>query len=170
MSRKKLILIVAGVAAGLVLLAALFIGAIAGFVFYTIGSSEAAETAREFLRTSERLRQETGEVRDFGSIVTGTIREHEAGGSATLNFKVVGALRTINASVNLIYKEAYGWRVVGGSYRNDAGRTIELLDSYGTAPEEVEVEEGIAGEGEGVVEPAAGEGAAEGAPAGEGKR
>lgn len=132
MSTKKLLIIIGGLVAGLMLMVVLVVGLVAGVIFYSIGSSEAARAGREFLRSNERLKRETGEVRDFGSVVTGSIKANEAGGGAALNFKVIGVRRTLNASVTLIYKTGYGWRAVGGSYKDDAGRTIELLKSYGT--------------------------------------
>ena len=57
MSTKKIILIIAGVFAVLALIVALFVGGIVWFVFHTIGNSEAAETARTFLRNNEILKQ-----------------------------------------------------------------------------------------------------------------
>ena len=133
MSKKKLLIILAVAVTVLALLGVVFVGAIAGVVFHSISSSEAADAGRAFLKSNERLRQQTGEVRDFGWLVTGSIKTQEAGGAATLNFKVIGERRTLDTSVNLIYKEGYGWRAGGASYRDDAGKTVELLDSYGTA-------------------------------------
>src|SRR5688572_31779532 len=40
------------------LLAALFVGGIVGFALYTVGNSEAAVRAKEFLRSNERLKAE----------------------------------------------------------------------------------------------------------------
>src|SRR5712691_2127765 len=71
MSTKKLILIIAGSLAVLGLIVALFVGGIVWFAFHTIAKSEAAETARTFLRNNEILKQDIGEVKDFGSFVTG---------------------------------------------------------------------------------------------------
>ncbi len=132
MSTKKLLIIIGSIAAVLLLVVLLFVGGITGFVFYTISNSEAAQTARNFLKNNERFKQETGDVRDFGSLVTGSVESNDAGGAATINLKAIGEKRTVNASVNLIYKVGYNWRVVSASYKNDAGKTIELLDSYGT--------------------------------------
>ncbi len=130
MTIKKIVMIVAGVVAVLALVVALFAGAIAGIVFYTLGNSEAAETARQFLRNNEKLARDIGKVEDFGSIVTGNVDVANSDGQATLNLKVIGARRTTDVSVNLIYKNRYKWRVTGATYKNEAGRTVELLDKY----------------------------------------
>ncbi|HEV2707092.1 MAG TPA: hypothetical protein VGV59_14300 [Pyrinomonadaceae bacterium] len=137
---KRVLVIVGACVAALVLLLALFVGAIVWFASGTLANSEAAEAARVFLKNNERLKQETGEVREFGSQVMGSITSDAGVSAATLNFDVVGARRTVKASVNLIYKEGFGWRAIGASYKNDAGRTVELLDSYGAADEADEVE------------------------------
>lgn len=136
MTTKKILLIVGGTLAALTLLAALLVGAIAGAVFYTLGKSEAAETARVFLRRSERLQRDIGEVRDFGYIITGSINTAGADGTATLNLKVEGARRSANASVDLMYHQGREWRVTGGTYKDESGKTVELLDKYG--PDETE--------------------------------
>ncbi|HVF51500.1 MAG TPA: cytochrome c oxidase assembly factor Coa1 family protein [Pyrinomonadaceae bacterium] len=136
MRTKKILLIVVGTLAALTLLVALLVGAIAGAIFYTLGKSEAAETARVFLRRSERLQRDIGEVRDFGYIITGSVNTSGADGTATLNLKVVGARRSANASVDLMYHQGREWRVTGASYRNESGQTVELLDKYG--PDETE--------------------------------
>ena len=53
-------------------------------------NSEAAETARTYLRTNEELKRDIGEVNDFGWFVTGNINTQNADGEATLNLKVIG--------------------------------------------------------------------------------
>ena len=73
MSTKKIVLIIAGIVAVLALIVVLFVGGIAWFAFHTIANSEAAETARTFLRSNEILKQDIGEVKDFGWFVTGNI-------------------------------------------------------------------------------------------------
>jgi hypothetical protein len=142
---KRLLVIVGACVGALVLLLVVFVGAIVWFASETIANSEAAETARIFLKNNERLRQETGEVREFGSRVTGSIGSETGVGVATLNFEVKGARREVHASVDLIYKEGFGWRAVGASYQNEAGRTVELLDSYGEADAADKVD-GVEGE------------------------
>ena len=62
MSTKKIVLIIAGIVAVLALIVALFVGGIAFFVFRTIGNSDAANTARTYLRNNETLKQDIGEV------------------------------------------------------------------------------------------------------------
>ena len=99
MSTKKIVLIILGIVAVLCLIVALFVGGIAFFVFHTIGSSEAANTARAYLRNNETLKQDTGEVKDFGSFVTGNINVSNGDGTATLYLKVIGEKRNVNARV-----------------------------------------------------------------------
>jgi len=130
MSTKKILLIIAGVFGVLVLLVALFVVAIGWFVFRTIGNSEAAETARTYLRSNEILKQDIGEVKDFGSFVTGKINVENGDGEATLYLKVIGEKRTVNARVDLSYRSSRNWRVTGASYDRD-GKTIDLMQSYG---------------------------------------
>ena len=133
MSTKKIVLIVVGIFAVLALIAALFVGGISLFVFQTIGNSDAAETARTFLRTNETLKQDIGEVKDFGWFVTGQINVQNADGEATLNLKVIGERKIVHATVNLSYRSNRNWRVTGASYERD-GQTINLLEPYETPP------------------------------------
>ncbi len=129
MSTKKIILLIAGIVAVLVLIVAVFVGGIVWFVFHTIGSSEAAETARTYLRNNEKLKQDIGEVKDFGSIVTGQINRQSSSGEASLNFKVYAERETVNATVSLSYRSNRGWRVTDASYVRN-GQTIELMQPY----------------------------------------
>lgn len=130
MSTKKILLIVGGIVVVLGLLVALFVGSIVWVAFSTIGKSEAAQTAKTFLQQNEKLKSDIGEVREFGFWVTGNINTSNTNGEATLNLKVVGANKTVPASVNLTYRNGREWRVVEASYRNDAGQIVMLVDNY----------------------------------------
>src|SRR5215211_7137926 len=130
MSTKKIVLIVGAVVFVLGLITALFVGGIAGFAFYQIGNSQAAAKARDFLRNNEKLKTDIGEVKDFGSIVSGNVRVVDNSGEATVNLKVIGERQTVDASVNLIYTNGSAWRVGGASYVNSSGQTIDLLNPY----------------------------------------
>jgi hypothetical protein len=129
---KKNIVIILSILGVLALLVVLFVGAILGIVFYSISQSEAARTAKSFLQSNERLKQDIGEVKEFGSIITGSVKSHSDSGDATLYIKVIGERRTVNATVVLIYRSGRNWRVTEANYRNEAGQTVELLDKYGT--------------------------------------
>jgi flagellar basal body-associated protein FliL len=133
MSTKKIIAIILGIVAVLGLIVALFVGAVFWFVFHTIGSSEAADTARTYLRTNEKLKQDVGEVKDFGSFITGNINSSNGDGVATLYLKVIGEKRTVNARVDLSYRSNRNWRVTEASYDRD-GQTIELMKPYESGP------------------------------------
>jgi hypothetical protein len=133
MSTKKIILIIVGIVAALALIVALFVGAIAWFTFHTIANSEAAEASRTFLRNNETLKQDIGEVKDFGSFITGNINTQNSDGEATLYLKVLGEKRTVNARVDLSYRNNRSWRVTGASYDRD-GQTIDLVQGYGPSP------------------------------------
>ena len=133
MSTKKIIAIILGIVAVLGLIVALFVGAIFWFVFHTIGSSEAADTARTYLRSHEKLKQDVGEVKDFGSFITGNINSSNGDGVATLYLKVIGEKRTVNARVDLSYRSNRNWRVTEASYDRD-GQTIELMKPYESGP------------------------------------
>jgi hypothetical protein len=130
MTTKKIVLIVATVVVVLGLLAAIFIGGIVGLALYTVGNSEAAARAKDFLRDSEKLKADIGEVKDFGSIVTGSINVDNNNGRATLNLKVIGERKTVNASVDLVYTNSSAWRVSAASYVNSSGQSIDLLNPY----------------------------------------
>jgi hypothetical protein len=132
MTTKKIVLMVGGVVVVLALLVLCFAGGIAGFALYQIGNSEAAARAKDFLRSSEKLKAETGPVKDFGSIVTGSVNLHNGNGDATLHLKVMGDRKTVNATVDLILARGGTWRVSSASYVNAAGQTIDLLDPYDT--------------------------------------
>jgi glutamate/tyrosine decarboxylase-like PLP-dependent enzyme len=133
MSTKKIVLIIVGIMAVLGLIVALFVGGISFFVFRTIGHSEAADTARAYLRNNEKLKQDIGEVNDFGSIVSGNINVRNGDGVASLYLKVYGANKTVNARVDLQYRNNRNWRVTDASYESD-GKTIELMQPYEPAP------------------------------------
>jgi hypothetical protein len=132
MTTKKIVLIVATVVVALALLAAVFVAGIIGFTLYSVGNSEAAAKAKDFLRTSAKLKNEIGEVKDFGSIITGSAQVINNSGEATLHLKVVGERKTVNASVDLVYTNGSAWRVSAASYVNSQGQTIDLLDPYDT--------------------------------------
>ena len=131
MNTKKIILIIAAILGVLLLIVALFVGGITWFVFHTLSSSDAAETARTYLRNNEQLKQDIGEVKEFGWFVTGQINVQNANGEASLNLKVVGEKKTVNATVDLSYRSNRNWRVTGASYVSD-GRTIDLMKPYDT--------------------------------------
>jgi hypothetical protein len=130
MSTKKIVIIVISIVLAVGLVVGIFVGAIVGITLYSIGRSEAAETAKTYLRTNEVLKQDVGEIKDFGSFVTGNISVNNNDGNATINIKVIGERKTVNASVDLIYRSGRPWRVVAASYRNDEGKTIDLLNPY----------------------------------------
>jgi hypothetical protein len=137
MTTKKVIFIVVGVILALVLLVVVFVGAIVGFAFYSVGHNEAAETAKDFLRKNEKLRKEIGEIKDFGTFVTGSVNVNNADGEAALNLKVIGEKKTLNSvTVELMYKSGRSWHVTGASYVDEAGRTVNLLDPFGNPAEE----------------------------------
>jgi hypothetical protein len=130
MTTKKIILVVVSTVIVLGLIVALFVVGIVGFAFYQISNGEAGTTAKAFLKNNERLRQEIGDVRDFGTFVTGNINVNNGDGTASLNLKVIGERKTVDASVELIYRNGRQWRVTSASYKNDAGETVDLLNPY----------------------------------------
>ncbi len=134
-SNKKLFIGIIGLVVGLCLLVALFVGGLIGFVFYTIGHSQAAETAKIYLRRNERLQQDIGEVRDFGAFVLGNINAQNGDGEASLNIKVIGARKTVHATVQLAYRNGRQWIVTGAHYDDGAGRTVMLLNPYDSEPD-----------------------------------
>jgi hypothetical protein len=130
MTNRKIVLIIIGVLAAITLVTLLFVGVIVGFALYSIGNSEAADTARNFLRNNEKLKADIGEVKEFGSVVTGSVNINNDNGQATINLKVVGARETVNASVNLLFIHRQAWRVGSASYLNRSGQTVSLQDPY----------------------------------------
>lgn len=130
MSTKKIIVMVAAIVIMLGLLVLIFVGGIVGLALYSVGNSEAAVAAKDFLQKNEQLKQEIGEIKDFGKIVTGSVNVHNRDGEATMNLKVIGERRTVNASVELAYSNGRNWRVTAASYTNEAGETVDLLRAY----------------------------------------
>ncbi len=126
MSGKKIAIIVASILIVLAFLGALFVGGIVAVVFYSLGNSDAATTAKDFLRDNNRLERDIGDVRDFGWIVTGNVRTNDGVGQANLNLKAIGERRSVNTSVVLSSQSGSAWRIVRASYVNEAGQTIEL--------------------------------------------
>ncbi|MCA1629742.1 MAG: hypothetical protein LC785_14190 [Acidobacteria bacterium] len=129
MSTKKAVLVAAGILSAVALLVALFAGAIVGFVFYTIGNSAAAQTARTFLRQNDKLRGEIGEVRDFGYFTTGDIKTQGSMGTAELRMKVIGAKKIANTTVNLAQGRGE-WRVVDAFYDDASGQRVFLTKAF----------------------------------------
>lgn len=132
MTTKKILLIVGGVVLVLGFLVVCFVGAIVGFALYSVGNSEAAVRAKDFLRNNEKLKTETGAVKDFGKLVTGSINLAGNEGQATLHLKVIGERETVNATVEMVLVSGGDWRVSSASYVNASGKTIDLLDPYDT--------------------------------------
>lgn len=130
MTTRKIVIIIVSVVVVLVLLVVLVIGGIVGTVFYSINNSEAAVTAKDFLRNNEKLKQDIGDVKDFGKFVTGNINTTNGDGTAQLNLKVIGERKEVNATVELVFRNGHPWRVTAASYRNQAGETIDLLNPY----------------------------------------
>jgi hypothetical protein len=130
MTTKKIVAIVASVIIVLGLIVAVFVGGIVGFVFYSIGNSDAANVSKEFLRKNERLKQDIGEVKDFGKFITGNVNINNGDGTAELNIKVIGERKEVNAAVELVFRSGHQWRVTAASYRNEAGETVDLLNPY----------------------------------------
>ena len=133
MTTKKIVTIVVLVLVVIGLVVVIFTGGIVGFAFYSIGKSEAASTAKSYLRSNEKLKQDIGEVKDFGAFVTGSIDVQNSDGDATLKLKVIGARKTVNATVDLTYRLGRSWHVVNASYVNEQGQLIELLNPYASA-------------------------------------
>ena len=129
MTTRKILLVFIGVVVTVGFLVVVFVGAIVGFAIYQVGNSEAAAEGRQFLRGSDKLKQDIGEVKDFGSFVTGSINVQNDSGTARLHFKVIGDQKTVNASVDLTYTQGR-WQVISAAYTNDRDQTINLLDPY----------------------------------------
>jgi thiol-disulfide isomerase/thioredoxin len=129
MSTKKAVLVAVGILSAVALVVALFAGAIVGFVFYTIGNSGAAQTAKTFLRQNDKLRREIGEVRDFGYFTTGDIKTQGSMGTAELRMKVIGATKNVNTTVDLSLGRGE-WRVVDAFYDDESGQRIFLTKAF----------------------------------------
>ncbi len=130
MTTKKILIIVFSIIFVLALVVVIVAAGIVGVVFYSINNSDAAKVSKEFLRSNDKLKQEIGEVKDFGTFVTGNINTANGEGAAQLHFKVIGERKEVNATVELIYRTGRPWRVTAASYQNDAGEKVELLDPY----------------------------------------
>ena len=128
MTTKKIVLLVATVVVVLALVVAAFVGAIVGFGLYQVESSEATAKAEDFLRHSEKLKDDIGDVKDFGSIVKANVRNNT--GETTLKLTVIGERQTVRASVDLIYTKARTWNVTAASYINSSNQIIDLLNPY----------------------------------------
>src|SRR5437868_14894836 len=113
MTAKKIVLIIGGVVVALGFVVVLFVAGIAGLALYSVGNSEAALQAEDFLRSSEKLKADIGEVKDFGSIVTGSFSVRNGNGEATLNLKIIGQ-KSVNATVHLVMAHGGAWRVSSG--------------------------------------------------------
>ena len=133
MSTGKIVAIVLGIIAVLGLIVALFVGGILWTAFRTIGNSQAADAARTYLRNNQKLKSDIGEVKEFGSIVTGNINVRNQDGDATLSLKVYGERKTVNATIDLMYRNNRDWRVIGAQYVSD-GRTVDLMSAYDSPP------------------------------------
>lgn len=134
MTTKKLIIIIGSIMVAACLLIAIFVVGIVGLAFYSIGKSQAATTAKTFLKNNEKLKQDIGNVNDFGTFITGSVSSKNEDGDATLSIKVIGEKQTIHATVALMYRNNRAWRVTDASYVNASGQTVKLLDAYESTP------------------------------------
>ena len=125
-------MIVGSVLLGLAVLALGFLVTIVVLGLYTVKNSESAEKAMDFLRRNEKLKQDIGEVKNFGSIVTAGINDRDGNSEVILKLKVIGEKKTVNATVTLILVQGNAWRVTSASYLNSSGQKIPLLDPYDT--------------------------------------
>ena len=132
MTTKKIMVIVGSVLLGLTVLILAFVVTIGGLWLYAVKNSESAEKAKDFLRKNEKLKQDIGEVKDFGSIVTASVDARDDNHPVTLKLKVIGEKKTVNATVVLILVQGNAWRVTSASYVNSSGQEIPLLDPYDT--------------------------------------
>ena len=132
MIKKKSVFIAGGVLVALALLTTIFIVVIVFLGFYTVKNSESAEKAQDYLRRSEKLKQDIGEVQKFGNIVTAAINDRNGNSEVTLKLKVFGERKTVNATVDLMLVQGNAWRVTSASYVNSNGQTVKLLDPYDT--------------------------------------
>jgi hypothetical protein len=132
MIRKKSVFVVGGVLVVLALLTTIFIVIIVFLGLYTVKNSESAEKAQEYLRRSEKLKQDIGEVQKFGNIVTAAISDRNGNSEVTLKLKVFGEHKTVNATVDLMLVQGNTWRVTSASYVNSNGENVKLLDPYDT--------------------------------------
>jgi len=130
MTNRKLVLIILGIVGVITFLVLLFAAGIVGFAFYSISNSQAAMTAKDFLRNSEKLKADIGEVKDFGSFITGSVNINNDNGESVINVKVIGARDTVNATVHLLFTNGQDWRVSSASYVNRSGQTVSLQDPY----------------------------------------
>jgi hypothetical protein len=140
MTTKKIVQIAGGVLAAFILLTLVFVLAIVGFGLYTVTNSDLADKAKDYLRKNEKLKQDIGEVKDFGNIVQAAIDDRDGNSEVTLKLKVIGAQKTVNATVDLILVQGNAWRVTSASYINSLGQTIPLLDPYDTKVTKVPVQ------------------------------
>ena len=132
MTTKKIMLIVGGVVVALAVVAASFVVAIVGLGLYGVRNSASAEKAKDYLRRNEKLKQDIGEVKEFGTIVPAKINFDNGSNEVSLKLKVIGENKTVNATVDLVLVQGNAWRVTSASYINTLGQTIPLLDPYET--------------------------------------
>ena len=130
MTTKRIVILVGVAVVAVGFLVVLFVGGIVGFALYTMGHSDAAVTAKDFLRNNQRLKDDIGQVQDFGALVSGSVNVHNSNGDASIGLKVIGERRSVNATVGLVYRDGRPWRVVSASYINDAGRVVDLINAY----------------------------------------
>lgn len=139
-SKKSGWRLAAGIIIFAVLVIVVIVGLVLGITFYSINKSDAAETGRQFLRNSEKLKQDIGEVKDFGRFISGHVRSQISTGQASLTFKVIGERKIVTATVTMVTKDNRGWRVTEAEYINDQGRRVILFDPYEPVEPEPETE------------------------------
>ena len=116
----------------LAVVAGSFVAAIVGLGLYGVRNSESAEKAKDYLRRNEKLKQDIGEVKEFGSIVPASVKFENGRNEVSLKLKVVGERNTVDATVDLVLVQGNTWRVTSASYVNSSGQKIPLLDPYDT--------------------------------------
>ncbi|MFN2533154.1 MAG: hypothetical protein ABR555_17865, partial [Pyrinomonadaceae bacterium] len=130
MSAKKLVLSALLIILALGLIVVAVAGGIVGYAYYQLGHSASADVARTFLKTNQKLTRQIGQIKDFGTFVTGSINVGNENSGATLKLKVIGERKTINAFVDLVYRRGGQWQVTSAYFLDEQGRRITLLDAY----------------------------------------
>ncbi len=90
--------------------------AILPIVVFMMKTSDAYETATDFLRSDEEIKKEIGTIKGFGLIPTGGVSTTSINGSesgrAEFNLTVRGTKKYKDITVSLVKTPETGWRVV----------------------------------------------------------
>ena len=76
----------------------------------TFRSSDAFETAKQYCQTNQKILSKTGDIKYYGTFISGEISKKEEKGFADISFTIVGTKENFHVNSKLVEKDGL-WKV-----------------------------------------------------------